>query len=79
MISRIKYAVLRRFFNVYVSFFDGNKYKNDPNYNLDLINDCFLNRKSKTVDSSIFERICISYNEAKIVQKNVDSFYQHKI
>ncbi len=76
MIGRIKYAILRRIFNLYVSSFDGSKYRNDPNYNLSSINDCFLSRKSQTIDSNIFERICRSYNLAKDVQERADSVYQ---
>jgi hypothetical protein len=76
MIGRLTYAVLRRFFNIYVSCFDGKEYKNDPNYNIDFIDECFDSRKSQITDSNIFERITNSYNKSKIVQKNVGDVYQ---
>lgn len=76
MLGRIMYAILRRIFNIYVSSFDGKKYKIDKNYNLKLINECFKDRKSNISDTKVFERICNSYNKAKLAQKKVSEAYQ---
>jgi len=73
--GRYLYAVLRRIYGFYVSKFDGN-FKNDPNYNLQLIAECFIERHSECYDSDLFKRICTSYNKAKIAQKDADTVYQ---
>ena len=76
MIGRISYAVLRRIFNLYVSLFDGKKFKADKNYNLNSIENCFLDRKSDVSNKDIFQRVSISYNKSKIAQNNALPVYQ---
>jgi hypothetical protein len=76
MIGRITYAILRRMFNFYVSFFDGKKYKIDQNYNLKFIDKCFEDRKSNIFNKDIFQRVSNSYNKAKISQNNAHDVYQ---
>jgi len=76
MIGRISYAILRRIFNFYVSLFDGKKYKFDKNYNLKLIDKCFVDRKSNITKKDIFQRVSSSYNKAKISQNNAHDIYQ---
>tara|TARA_B110000967_G_C18865987_1_gene552715 strand:+ start:1017 stop:2159 length:1143 start_codon:yes stop_codon:yes gene_type:complete len=76
MISRIIYAILRRTFNLYVSLFDGKKFKTDKNYNLSSINKCFTDRKSNINNPIIFERVSSSYNKAKLAQADSSKVYQ---
>jgi hypothetical protein len=76
MIARISYAILRRMFNLYVSLFDGRGFKSDKNYNLNSIDDCFLDRKSNISNKDIFQRVCSAYNKAKIAQNEAHKDYQ---
>ena len=71
MIGRITYAILRRMFNFYVSFFDGKKYKFDQNYNLKSIDKCFEDRKSNISNKDIFQRVSKSYNKAKTKERKL--------
>jgi hypothetical protein len=76
MIARISYAILRRMFNLYVSLFDGRGFKSDKNYNLNSIDDFFLDHKSNISNKDIFQRVSSAYNKAKITQNEAHKDYQ---
>jgi len=53
------------------------EFKNDRNYNLNLVEEAFLSRNTNVkIDRRVLTRITDSYNKAKVAQKSVDVCYQ---